>query len=346
MPILYGTEPSFYTRKAWAAMRLLGLPVDDRLKTLAVKAEVEAAVGGYHRFPVVCCEEGDWIVDSTDIGLELSRRHPARSLRPDDPALDWLMLVAEDWLDEWFLRACLAWRPVDAATRAWVARAGALNVLGHPARADSPAGLEEKVARIADATERFFVMAGEVNGVVAESRQQVLAQLEASLAALETILSATPFLAGTRPSLADASLWGYLEAGLLWEPAAKAHVAPRYPAIVAFHGRLKALADAGGDPLGQWDDLATVSRRLEPLLGGDALGFNAFQRANAQALADGTKRLAIDGVDVPARGFTEKSRRKIAAAHAALDAAERDRLMAAVGGWPLVRAYADLPEGE
>lgn len=338
MHILYGTEPSFYTRKAWAAMRLLGLEVDDRLKSFDVKDKVEAAVGGYHRFPVVQTEEGDWLVDSTTIALELSRRHPARSLLPGDPALAALVRIAEEWLDEWMVRAVLAWRPVDPGTRAWVARIGALNLFGLPQGAEVPPPLADKVERTAAGVERFFITAGEANGIAPENAAAVRALLDGIVDALQAILAGSPFLAGSRPGLADAALWGYLEAGLLWEPVASAHVAPRAPALVAFHARLRARADSGGEGTGAWDDLETVARRLAPLLGRNAMGFADFLAANARALADGSRTVRLDGVEAPARGFTDKSRRALADAIRALEGTDRARFDAALGDWPLVHA--------
>lgn len=339
MAILYGSEPSFYTRKAWASLRLLGLEVDDRLKSLAVKAEVEAAVGGYTRFPVVQADEGDWLVDSSHIAVELSRRHPATSLLPGDTALSALLLVADDWLDEWFLRVAIAWRPVDPETRAWVARVGALNLFGLRTGDPVPDALELRLAKAAAGVETFFESAGRVNAVVPETRAAVRALAERSLDALAAALGDSPCLAGTRPGLADVALWGFLDAGLLWEPKPRARVSAGWPALVGFHARLKALADAGGAPPGRWDALETVAARLAPLLAGDALGFADFLQANREARAEGRPSLPLDGVAVPARGFTEKSRQAIGARLRALSAEDSARLDAVAGDWPLIAAY-------
>lgn len=338
MHILYGSEPSFYTRKAWAAMRLLGLAVDDRLKSFDVKAEVEAAVGGYHRFPVVRTDAGDWLTDSTDIGLELSRRNPARSLLPDDPALAALVRVAEEWFDEWMVRHVLAWRPVDPETRAWVARVGALNLFGLRAGAEPPAELHDRLDRTAAGVERFFVSAGAANAVTPATAEAVRAGLDRIVDCLGSALARSPFLFGSRPSLADAALWGHLDAGLLWEPAARAHVAPRAPALAAFHARLASLAEAGGEPLGCWDPLADAAERLAPLLSGEAHGFAPFLAANARALAEGHPKVLIDGVEAPARGFTDKSRRAVAQTIRALGDADRARFDRACSSWPLIDA--------
>lgn len=332
---LYGTDPSFYTRKAWLSLTATGADFRYALKTRANKAEVEAAVNGYHRFPVLDPgEDGAWIVDSTRIGLALSARFPARSLLPDDPALAILVRIADDWFDEWFLRPAILFRAKSEGTRQWVARVGALNLLGRSGNATPTAEEEAMIARLLPGIDRFFLDSCATNAVVGTG----IAATEALLARAAGLLrgALAPFLFGSRVSLADAALWGFLDSGLLWEPEARAWTEAHAPHLVLWHARARAAAEAGG---GAWDALEVAAARLEPLLGGDALGFAAFLEANRAALADGTKRLMLDGVEVPARGFTEKCRAEIAGEIAALAPADRARLEAAVGDWPLLAVY-------
>ncbi len=334
---LYGTDPSFYTRKAWLSLTAVGADFRYALKTRANKAEVEAAVNGYHRFPVLDPGEGgDWIVDSTRIGLALSERFPARSLLPEDPALAILVRIADDWFDEWFLRPAILFRAKSAATRQWVARVGALNLLGRHADATPTAEEEAMIARLLPGIDRFFLDSCATNAVVGPGIAATEALLARAARVLEGALA--PFLFGSRPSLADAALWGFLDSGLLWEPEARAFVEARAPHLLAWHARALEAARAGG---GAWNALEAAAARLAPLLGGDALGFAAFLAANRAALADGTKRLLLDGVEVPARGFTEKCRAEIAARIGALGPADRARLEAAAGDWPLFAVYRD-----
>jgi hypothetical protein len=202
-----------------------------------------------------------------------------------------------------------------------------------------PDALAPRLGKAVASVEGFFLSSGRVNGIVPETRAAVRAFAERSLDALAAVLAESPFLAGTRPGLADVALWGFLDAGLLWEPKPKARVSAGWPALVGFHARLKALADAGGEPLGQWDALEMVAARLEPLLGGDALGFAPFLRANRAARAEGLPALMLDGVEVPVRGFTEKSRQAIGARLGALLPADAARLDAVTGDWGLIAAY-------
>jgi glutathione S-transferase len=332
---LYGTEPSFFTAKARLALRALGLPFEDRLKSWANKAEIEAATAGYHRFPVVASDTGEWLVDSTRIGLHLSARVPARSLVPEDPALAILMRMADDWLDEWFLRAAILFRAKSAGTRAFVARVGAMNLLGlHQHDVPEPEQ-ETVIARVIPGIERFFLSSCATNGVAGEGIADAERLLVETCRHLERALA--PFLFGRRLSLADAALWGFLETGLLWEPEARAWTVEHAPHLARFHEQA---GIAAGDEPGHWDDLETCAARLEPILGGEALGFQPFLEANARAVAAGTGT-AIAGMPVPARGFTEKCRRALESAIAALPSKDRARLNRAVGHWPLLATYTE-----
>jgi glutathione S-transferase len=334
---LYGTEPSFYTAKARLSLMALALPFHDRLKTSANKAAVEAAVGGYHRFPVVEADTGEWLVDSTRIGLALSARVsarvPSRSLLPEDPALAILVRMADDWFDEWFLRAAILFRAMSADTRRFVARVGAMNLLGLHQHDTPTAEQEAVIAKVIPGIERFFLASCATNGVVGDGVPAALRLLEETARRLEPALA--PFLFGARLSLADASLWGFLDTGLLWEPEARAWTLAHAPHLARFHEA--ALATTQGLPAA-WDSLAASAARLEPLLGGDALGFQPFLAENARAVAAGTP-IAIAGVEVPSRGFTEKCRRDLGAAIRALASEDRIRLDAAIGHWPLLDTY-------
>lgn len=336
--VLWGSEPSFYTRKAWVAMRLLGLEVNDRLKSLAVREEVEAFAGGYRRFPVVRTPEGGCLVDSTAIVIALSARQPARTLVPEDPALGLLVRLADEWIDEWLLRAALVHRALDPGTRAHAADQGARNLLGLRAADAVPPELAARHARLAEAVAGFFIEAAAANGIAEANREAAMHLFARTLAALAAAVPQDGFLFGTRPSLADAALWGFLDAGFLREPAPAARVAAEAPGLVAFHARLRAAADAGGTG-GLWLGLEEAAARLAPILACDALGFAAFLGANRLALATGARRLVLDGLAVPARGFVEKGRLALRAALMALDPEPRAAIEGL--GWPLLAAVME-----
>jgi glutathione S-transferase len=298
---LYGLRPSFYTRKVAAMLRSMGLPHEDRLKTQAEAPRVEAACGGYTKFPVLKTPANDWITDSTRIGLALDTAHPAVAIVPGEPALRAACLMLDDWADEWLLRAAIHWRVTDDANRTWVARQALASMMGKW-QADDGIGAGHPGAVAAS---QFFLGAGAVNRVGPDFAEEVLGLLARAADVLTAHFAGTPFLIGTRVSLADFAIYGMLEAGLLWEPAARAYVLPRWPALEDY--RLRVAAATAGE--GEWFAAPTLAGVFAAT--GD---FAAFLAANAKAVAAGDTIARWDGIEMRARRFTEKCRKATAAA--------------------------------
>ena len=298
---VYGLRPSFYTRKVAAMLKAMRLPHEDRLKTMAEAPRVEAAAGGYTKFPVLKTPDGDWITDSTRIGLALDAAHPAVAIVPADPTLRAACLMLDDWVDEWLLRAAIHWRVTDAANRSWVSRQAVASMMG-AWQADDSIGDDHPGAAMAG---QFFLRAGDVNRVGDAFADEVLALLARAADVLSRHFATTPFLIGERVSLADFALYGMLEAGLLWEPAARAFVLPRWPALEAFRLRVDA-AEAGA---GDWFLAPTLTDIFAA-----TDDFGGFLAANAAAIAAGDMQAQWDGKEMRERGFTEKCRKATAAA--------------------------------
>lgn len=316
---VYGLRPSFYTRKAAAMLKAMRLPHDDRLKTMADAPRIEAACGGYTKFPVLKTPAGDWITDSTRIGLALDAAHPDASIVPEDPVLRSAALMLDDWIDEWLLRPTIFWRVTDDDNRRWVSRQAVASMMG-AWEAGPDIAADHPGAVMAG---RFFMRAGEINRATAAHEAEVMAILTRAADALSAHFEAQPFLLGGRVSLADFALHGMLEAGLLWEPAARAYVLPRWPALEAFRLRVAA-AEAGKGIYVMADTLAGVFAETED--------FGDFLEANAAALAAGETTARWDGIEMRARGFTEKCRKATGASIQPVPGAAR-----------LVAAYAPAP---
>lgn len=317
---VYGLRPSFYTRKAAAMLKAMRLPYQDRLKTMADAPRIEAACGGYTKFPVLRTPAGDWITDSTRIGLALDAAHPDVAIVPATPALRAACLMLDDWADEWLLRAAIHWRVTDDVNRVWVARQAVASMQG-AWEADDSIAADHPAAVMAG---QFFLRAGEINRVGAVFADEVLAMLTRAADALSQHFASVPFLLGTRLSLCDFALYGMLEAGLLWEPSARAYVLPRWPALEAFRQRVANAAAGTGD----WFMAPTLA-----LVFAATDDFAAFLAANAVAVAAGEKMACWDGIEMRARGFTEKCRKATAAVLGGTgDIAGADALVAAYGG--------------
>ncbi|EMD83397.1 glutathione S-transferase family protein [Pacificimonas flava] len=329
---LYGLRPSFYTRKVAAMLTAMRLPHEDLLKSADIAAEIEAAVDGYRKFPVVETPEGDWLKDSTDIGLALDAAHPDRSILPDDPAMRAAALMLDDWIDEWLIRPVLHWRVTDEDNRRWTARHAVAGMNGEPDPGeDSGPAYDHPGVGYAMT---FFAGAGAVNRVGADYENEVLDLLTRAADALSAHFEMRPFLLGTRISLPDFALYGMLEAGLLWEPAARAYVEPRWPALRAFKRRVEGV-EAGEGVFDTADTAPPTLAALVRIAGDD---FADFLAANARALAANETGATWAGKHMRTRGFTEKCRQATGRTITALTDSQKESLRT-LGADRLMAAY-------
>lgn len=330
---LYGLRPSFYTRKVAGMLQAMDLPHEDLLKTADIAAEVEAAVDGYRKFPVLRTPVGDWVKDSTEIGLYLNDAHPEAAILPADPVMRVLALMLDDWIDEWLLRPTLYWRVTDRENRRWVARQAVASMNGEW-DAGEDYGPETDHPGVSMAMQ-FFAGAGEVNRVGEEHRDEILGILTRAADAMTAHFQVRPFFLGERPSLPDFALYGMLEAGLLWEPAARSVVERSWPSLVDFRDRMKS-ARAGQ---GAYDSARSVPPSLGRILEVAGSDYGDFLMANAAALASGKQEACWGDVSMRARGFTEKCRQQTSTAIGDLNEEELAELQQVPGTDRLLAAY-------
>ena len=153
--------------------------------------------------PVLQTPEGEYLVDSTPLALELERRVVnGRSILPDAPAQAFLALLIEDFADEWVTKAMFHYRWWYEADRrfavGWVVGD---RLLGEATSARGAAGIafnDRQVGRMS------------LVGCTENNRPVIEASYRELLAALESGLEAQTFLFGTRPSIADFGLFGQL----------------------------------------------------------------------------------------------------------------------------------------
>jgi glutathione S-transferase len=304
--ILYGAEPSFFTQKGLALFTAKGLDVDFRLKSLAVKADVEAAVGGYAKLPVVQTPRGDWLKDTTDIALILDQRHPETRLIPTDPVWAILARILDDYVDEWVIRPAFHWRALEtgAASRVW--RTLARNLMGLSADQPLIDEQEAKMLAVADRLTDFATHVARVNRTGPGFEAEIEAMLNEICDAVSA--AAQPFLLGDAPSLPDLALAGGLFGHFLWEDAPRAWISERHPRILDYAARLK-----GAQAPTQWILPDRLSPGLNQLLSLIARTYHRFLYANERALSQGVQMAVWDSFEMPVRKYTEKQRQSIAA---------------------------------
>jgi glutathione S-transferase len=199
---LFGDIGSPYSYKMRAVMRYRRLPhvwIMRSKKALEEIAHVKPPVIPVIQYP----EDGSYHVDSTPMVYELEARHPGRrSVIPDDPYLAFLSHLIEDMADEWLTKAMYGyrwWREVDQAfCSSWL-------VNSYPGFNS----LEERNNLIKFVRDRQVSRLGLVG-----CNENTMPIIEKSFLEITGILDKhfldSPYLFGTRPSLADFGLYGQL----------------------------------------------------------------------------------------------------------------------------------------
>ena len=84
---LVGSQPSYYSAKVRACLQYKRLPyreIGSNIETISQRVIPET---GDHLFPVIFCPDGEVLKDGCDIVEALEKRHPERSILPEDSTL-------------------------------------------------------------------------------------------------------------------------------------------------------------------------------------------------------------------------------------------------------------------
>ena len=227
--------------------------------------------------PLLVTPQDENLQDSTPIIEELLLRHPQAGARPEDPGLDFLAWLLEEFADEWGNKWMfhLRWKTEEDQVSAARRLAAGMTGQEPPPQQMVDAICERMVPRVS-----FVGSNADTAPIIEQSYQQALQLLQAHL-------SAFPFLLGGRVSVADYALYGQLyNCGT--DPTASAMLA-KAPAVKAW---IEAVACADPhDPAGyaDWPQLAPT---LQPLLREQVGGlFLPWSDANAKALQDGAETM-------------------------------------------------------
>lgn len=285
--VLYGPDPSAFTRKLEAALIFYRAPFE-RVSEIGDQRERLQSRAGTHQLPLLSTPENWVLADTTPIMLLLDGRFPCRRLFPDGPP-GFLVHVLEDVLDEWVSRVYVHYRwHYPENTRHALARLGA-------AIAGDAASLTDWGQRSCRAT-----------GTEPMS-QRAFAEAEylALMAAADAQLARTPYLLGERPCAVDAALLGGLRAHTHHDPLP---VLGEFSHVVAFAEGARDRWDGGGE-LAPFPESTAFAQHLLRLAGNC---YAPFVAANRRARAAGNKSFEItvynETVSFMARAYPELSR--------------------------------------
>jgi glutathione S-transferase len=316
---LIGLNPSPYSIKMRAVLRYRRLPFiwDTRSDPRAVAAEH----GLPPVIPVLVMPDGTVMNDSTPLIHALEQRESAdRAIVPPDPAQAFLAALVEDMADEWLTKCMFHYRWYYASDRAfaqhWVIgdRAGGFAGVSADKAAAAKAFNDRQVGRMA------------LVGCTEATKPAIEASYLRVLVALERGLRTSPFLFGTRPSLADFALFGQLQI-LATDPTPAAIMRETAPHV---HTWLMRLDDASGVE-GSWIPAGeSPGAMLMDLLRLAGEAYLPFLAANARAFEDGADALSVPILGVtftqaPFR-YQAKCYRTLRTAFAALEPGVRSQL--------------------
>lgn len=322
---LLGGPGSPYSLKLRAALRYRHIPHRWIVPAgFPLAPGTELATSGKRMIPVLQFpEDGSYNCDTTPLLYLLEKRHPGqRSLIPDDPADAFLARLIEDFADEFLVNILFLFRwtaPEDLAFSPRRQLQGWLGVMPRD-QFEVVVGkfLERQQAQIP------IVGGGPGNLPVLERIYRDL------MAGIETLVTQSRFLFGSRPSLAEIGLFGQMsQLAIDWTPSLiTKQAAPR-----AFQW-VQDLDDMSGID-GDWRSPdAPLSDGTRQILQVVLRAYLPYARATAAAVRGGdlSATCEIEGTPFPftARPYTATSLRWLQDEFAALDPAARARVLVAL----------------
>ncbi|MEO0419392.1 MAG: glutathione S-transferase N-terminal domain-containing protein [Pseudomonadota bacterium] len=278
MYTLYGALASPYSQKMRAILRYR------RIVHVWKHGAIAQAMTGKVRAPVIPVleyPEGTFANDTTPLIYELEKRHIDRSIVPEDEGHAFLAHLVEDFADEWLTKAMFGYRWLEEVDQKQMSEWLAFDAFkggGEAAVAHAKTFRERQVGRMA------------IVGCTRENFPLIEASTKRVLTALEAQVTSDHWLFGSRPSLAEFSLFGQLSQ-LGVDPTAQAMMRSEYPYTYRW---LLHVDDASGIE-GEWGQVSPATRAILAEVG---RVYAPFLLANARAAEAGedTFRIAVDGM--------------------------------------------------
>jgi glutathione S-transferase len=325
---IFGSEMSPYSVKVRSYFRFKGIP--HRWVPRSPTSDED-----YKRFaklpivPTVATPEDEGQQDSTPIMERAEALFPEPSMHPDDPALNFLSALIEEFGDEWGNKLMFHHR--------WYADVDQAASAQTLARLSLPNGTAEEVAeRTRMVRERMtgrghFVGSSDANAPLITGYYLELLDL------LEAHLATRKYLFGARPAFGDFGLSAQLYECSV-DPTCGGMIMARGPAVLGWCQRM--LEPRVDGAFESWEGLKPT---LMPLLAYVGRYFLPWSAANAAALAAGEAEFSVDltgqAYVQPPQKYHAKSLAALKARYAAVaDDAGLAAILAEAGCLPFLKA--------
>ena len=320
---IFGAEMSPYSVKVRAYFRYKDIP-HQWLSRRANEEEFQK----YARLPIVplvVTPDGTGIQDSTPIMEKLDAGFPEPSIHPEDPVLNFLSALIEEYGDEWGNKLMFHHR--------WFGEADQLATAHVLARGGMPDAPWDAVNEAAATVRERMVSRVHFTGSSPENAPLISAYLDRLLEILKPHLAERKYLFGARPAFADFGL-GLQVYEMALDPTAGAIIRARTPEVLAWAYRMTEPRNDG--PFESWESLQPT---LEPLLRDAGDFFLPWSTANARALQEGEESFSVtlggkDYVQGPQK-YHARSLNALRERYAAVtDKSALDPILAAAGCLP------------
>ncbi|MCG8592587.1 MAG: glutathione S-transferase family protein [Proteobacteria bacterium] len=326
---LFGSELSPYSVKVRSYLRYKDIPHEWVVRSQNNMAEFQQHAK-LPLIPLLLTPDGASLQDSTPILEHLEAEFPEPSIHPDDPTLEFVSALLEEYGDEWGNKPMFHYRwTYEEDQRSCASRIAAENL------PDAEANVLDQVAQ--GIVQRMVPRLSFVGSSEA-TRDGIEASFKRQIGALERHLAHRPYLFGERPAFADFGVFAQIyEAST--DPTPGHFIEAHTPSVLTWCRRM--LDPTCDGPFESWD---TLGDTLAPLLH-EEVGrtFLPWSAANAKALAAGEESFSVELHGKPfsqqAQKYHAKSLQALKARYAAvadkgsldpiLDAAECRSVLAA-----------------
>jgi len=276
---VFGAEASPYSVKVRSYLRYKGIP-HEWLVRRGEAAEEYKKLARLPLIPLVACEDGRVLQDSTPILETFEAEHPEPSIHPEDATARFVSALLEEFGDEWGNKWMFHYRWAREVDQVACSR----RLVGEMLGTDDLEQIDPMAKSIRErmVSRVWFVGSNE------QTAPQIEQTFQQALDLLDPHLAERPWLFGGRPAFADFGLAAQIH-NANDDPTCHGLIEAR-PNVAAWVARF-ADPEAEGD-FEPWSALApTLTPLLEQLVAGLFLPWSV---ANAQAIEEGAEEFTVE----------------------------------------------------